>query len=200
MGFKDSGILVGRIISAGLGDVKNFLKEKAEKGTKAGKKAMDKVLHSVDLNSDEIKKYLKEMKDDLSGIMDDITRDSITFTLRNISRNSQVKIVEKLSVDDRKKIAELSGEMSAIINDCVAHIEAREKMIFPKIQTIADLDAISKKLGLDINLKSYSPKALVTWGISGKTADDRMVNFYLEGGDYSKRVKVGFVPYSMLYK
>lgn len=199
MSLKNSGKLLGSIISAGLGDVKNFLKESAEKGTKTGKKAMEKVLHSFDLTPDEVKKYLKEMQKDLSGMMDDATRDAIMVTLRNISRNSQIKIVEKLSDEKREKIAELSEEMRIIINDCVAQIEARKKMIFPKIQTIADLAAVSKKLGLAINLEAYSPKALITGVVSGKD-DSKVVNFYLKAGDYGRGAKVGFVPYSMLYK
>lgn len=190
---KTEGKLFGNFVAAGLKDLKDFAKKAATEGTAAAKKVVDKALYSFDLSSDEIKEQLAEMKSDLSGIMTDAKMDSIMVTLRNVSRETQIKMVGRLSGDNQRQIAALSVEMKAIINDCQAQISEREKMLFPKIRTVAELAEVCKELELDVDFHMFSPKALVIGEVSGKS-----VTFYLEAGDYSQGVKVYSIPYEML--
>lgn len=192
---KDSRKLLFDVISAGLGGVKKLLSEGAAEGTKAGKIVADKVLYSVDLSTDDIKKELKVIQKELSGIMGEASKDSIQIYLRNLSRESQISLVERLSAENQKKIAELSNEMLAIINDCRAQINEREKMIFPKVRTVAELAEVCKKLKLDFDFHMLSPKAVVYGKVSGKK-----VAFYLEAGDYDGGVGIYTIPYDLLCK
>lgn len=167
---------------------------------KGGKIKAERVLDRLDLNPGEGGVFFRELWTDARGMMDDATKEIMVAGLKRDSMEQKISFVESLSPEDKELFSTFSPEMKVIVFHCSRLLQEREKMIFSKVRTVEDLSELSQKLGLATDLSSYPPDALVI-GSEKKKGENLLVEFYLERGDYGKKmVLLASISAALLYK
>ena len=176
----------GKFAGSALGKAKNKLTEILS--------LLDKELEIMELDSKSIKKVAREIGAEVSGIVNEKTRQGIEFFITHLSRNAKFKIMRNLSEDEIEKLASLSDALKDEVKYFRVWIARENKLSYPKPKTFGELKTLCEEKRIKIE-REFPPCATV---ISQTRADS--ISFYLELSDYRKGPRIATVPVALLYK
>jgi hypothetical protein len=158
-------------------------------------------LKAFNLDKDSIKKLVKEIHEELQDLKKEKTADAVAILFKSAPRKLRLEVFENLTINDQSKIAGISSEMKKIVEFCRFQSRGRQRMKFPKIKDMRDLKETLLFAGKfeTCDLTDY-PDNLAVIGIEKNKKTGQLIEFFLEGEDYSAKKLLASFPAELLYK